>query len=60
MTIDLTIVEGDDAGKTQLGIIEVTGDTFQAALDTPGAGQRPTDFSIKEGVIVFSGKKAKP
>jgi uncharacterized protein (TIGR03067 family) len=60
MTIDLTIIEGDDAGKTQLGIIEVMGDTFQASLDTPGAGQRPTDFTIREGVLVFSGKKTNP
>ena len=58
MTIDLTIVEGDDAGKTQLGIIEVTGDTFRASLDTPGAAQRPTDFNLKDGVLVFSGKKS--
>lgn len=58
MTIDLTIVEGDDAGKTQLGIIEVTGDTFRASLDTPGAAQRPADFNLKDGVLVFSGKKS--
>ena len=60
MTIDLTIIEGDDAGKTQLGIIEVIGDTFQASLDTPGGGQRPTDFTVREGVLVFSGKKTNP
>jgi uncharacterized protein (TIGR03067 family) len=60
MTIDLTIVEGDDAGKTQLGIIEVTGDTFRASLDTPNAGQRPADFNLKDGVLVFSGKKTNP
>ena len=60
MTIDLTIVEGDDAGKTQLGIIEVTGDTLRASLDRPGAGQRPTDFNLTEGVLVFAAKKTKP
>ena len=37
MTIDLIITEGPDAGKTQLGIFEVTGDTVRASLDTPGA-----------------------
>ena len=59
MTIDLAIAEGSDAGKTQLGIIEVTGDTIRGNLDTPGAGQRPTDFNIKDGAIMFVGKKKK-
>lgn len=57
MTIDLLIAEGDDAGKIQLGIFEVTGDTLRANLDTPGAGQRPTDFTVKDGFIMFVGKK---
>ena len=57
MTIDLIITEGADAGKTQLGIIEVTGDTVRANLDTPGTSQRPTDFAVKEGFIMFVGKK---
>ena len=59
MAIDLIITEGSDAGKTQLGVIEVTGDTMRASLDTPGAGQRPTDFTVKDGVIVFAGKRSK-
>ena len=59
MTIDLAIAEGSDAGKTQLGIIEVTGDTIRGNLDTPGAGQRPADFTIKDGAIMFEGKKKK-
>jgi len=57
MTIDLAITEGADAGKTQLGIVEVTGDTIRGSLDTPGAGQRPADFTIKDGAILFVGKK---
>ena len=57
MTIDLAITEGSDAGKTQLGIIEVTGDTIRGNLDTPGAGQRPADFTIKDGALMFVGKK---
>ena len=57
MTIDLIITEGDDAGKTQLGIIEVTGDTVRANLDTPGAGQRPTDFTAKDAGVLFVGRK---
>ena len=59
MAIDFVITEGQAAGKTQLGVVEVSGDTMRASLDTPGAGQRPTDFSIKDGVIVMVGKKSK-
>ncbi|MEO5894503.1 MAG: TIGR03067 domain-containing protein [Vicinamibacterales bacterium] len=57
MTIDLAIVEGADAGKTQLGIFEITGAAIRAVLDTPGAQQRPKDFMISEGSIMFVGKK---
>ena len=60
MTIDLSITEGNDAGKTQLGIIEVTGETMRCSFDAPGAGQRPTDFSLKQGAIVVAAKKSKP
>ena len=58
MTIDLAITEGTDKGKTQLGIVEVSGDTLRASLDTPGAGQRPAD--LKSGSITFVGTKRKP
>lgn len=57
MTIDLAIGEGSDAGKTQLGIFEVAGDTMKLHLDTPGAGQRPTDFTAKEGSFMVVAKK---
>jgi uncharacterized protein (TIGR03067 family) len=59
ITIDLSIAEGSDAGKTQLGIFEVTGDTMRLSLDTPGAGQRPPDFSPKDGLLVVAAKKSK-
>src|SRR4029453_15208717 len=60
MNIDLVITEGDDAGKTQLGIIELSGDTMRASPAIPGAAQRPTDFGVKDGVIMIVGKKTKP
>jgi len=59
MTIDLIITEGPDAGKTQFGIFEVTGDTVRANLDTPGAQQRPIDFTVKDASIIFVGTKKK-
>jgi uncharacterized protein (TIGR03067 family) len=51
-TIDLTIVEGDDAGKTQLGVIEIEGSAMRGKLADPGA-VRPVDFNIAEGSFVF-------
>lgn len=60
MTIDLAITEGDDSGKAQLGIVEVTDGILRMCLDTPGAGQRPSAFGAKEGVILFEARKNEP
>jgi uncharacterized protein (TIGR03067 family) len=59
MTIDLTIMEGDDAGKTQLGIVEVDGDKVQICFAMPGATERPADFTAKEGVLMVLGTRKK-
>ena len=60
MTVDLAITEGDDSGKAQIGIVEVTDGTLRMCLDTPGAGQRPSEFGVKDGVIVFEARKNEP
>jgi len=57
MTIDLSITEGNDAGKTQLGIFEVTGDTMRCSFNPPGSTERPV--SLTEGAIVVTAKKSK-
>ena len=59
MTIDLTIQEGDDAGKLQLGLVEIAGDTMTLKLNVPGTPTRPKDLSVEEGffVVVCSRKK---
>ncbi|HEX6974543.1 MAG TPA: TIGR03067 domain-containing protein [Vicinamibacterales bacterium] len=57
MWFDLSIKEGDDAGKTQLGIIEVTGDTLKGALSMPGATERPAGFDAGQSAITFVGKR---
>ncbi|RPH72660.1 TIGR03067 domain-containing protein [bacterium] len=57
MAIDLIIADGQDGGKTQLGVIEVTGDTLKGALSVPGETLRPTGFAAGEGIIAFVGKK---
>ena len=59
MTFDLNIMEGDDAGKLQLGIIEVTGDMAKVLLAAPGAGTRPADFMSNDGAVFFTAKKVK-
>jgi uncharacterized protein (TIGR03067 family) len=59
MTIDLIIETGNDAGKLQLGIIEVTGDTMKVKLNAPGATPRPTSFEAEEGQILVTATRAK-
>lgn len=60
MTIDLAITEGADAGKAQLGVFEIVGDTLRLGLDVPGAGKRPDDLIVKDGTILFVGRKKTP
>ncbi|HEX5215615.1 MAG TPA: TIGR03067 domain-containing protein [Vicinamibacterales bacterium] len=59
MTIDLIIEEGNDAGKLQLGIIEVTGDTMKLKLNMAGATPRPTSFEAEDGLILVTASRAK-
>ncbi len=41
VSIDFAIAEGNDAGKLQLGIMLVTGDTMNLAFAAPGGTTRP-------------------
>ena len=45
-TIDYTLTEGTNKGKTQLGIYEIDGDTVKFCFGGPG-DERPTDFTAK-------------
>ena len=45
MTIDLVISEGKYAGKTQLGLVNIAGDSMTLVLAEPGAAARPTALS---------------
>jgi uncharacterized protein (TIGR03067 family) len=47
-TTDVTFTEGENKGKTVLGIYEIEGDTFRACHARPG-DERPTEFSAKAG-----------
>lgn len=59
MTIDFTITEGDDAGKPQVGLVEITGDTMTMKLSMPGSSTRPATLSPEEGFFLVSARKAK-
>ncbi|HJZ93980.1 MAG TPA: TIGR03067 domain-containing protein [Gemmataceae bacterium] len=43
-TIDLAITSGNDAGKNQVGIVRIDGDTVTFCFARPGAEDRPTEF----------------
>ena len=55
--IDLAITEGSSAGKPQLGIIEISGNTVRMALAEPGVTIRPGAF---EGDNVLTLTKVGP
>jgi uncharacterized protein (TIGR03067 family) len=58
-TIDFTILEGDDAGKPQVGVLEVTGDSMTMKLGQPGSSTRPTGLGAEEGFFLVTAKKSK-
>ena len=55
--IDLVITEGNDAGKTQLGVFEITGDKLTMKLGVPGETKRPTGLAAEEGFFVLIATK---
>jgi uncharacterized protein (TIGR03067 family) len=57
--IEISIVEGTDAGKTQLGIVQLTDTTMVGKLADAGITTRPTDFAQAEGAFVFTAVKKK-
>jgi uncharacterized protein (TIGR03067 family) len=57
MTMDMIITEGDSAGKTQVGVIEVTETTMRGNLNEAGESVRPKDFTPVDGYFAFTAKK---
>jgi uncharacterized protein (TIGR03067 family) len=57
MQMDMVITEGDDAGKRQLGLFEVTADALTLTMATPGETTRPT--ALNSGAINAVLKKTK-
>lgn len=57
MSIDLLIAEGNDAGKVQLGLAEITADTLSLSFAAPGDPNRPK--TPADGVVWAVLKKKK-
>jgi uncharacterized protein (TIGR03067 family) len=58
MTIDFIISEGVAQNTTQLGIVEVTGDTVKFYLNAPGATVRPADFTpLADHLLIIAKRK---
>ena len=57
MWIDLSITEGADAGKQQVGVIEIAGGVMKGVFAGAGATTRPTTTAPTAGFISFVGKK---
>ena len=59
MALEITVVEGKDAGKVQFGVFELTGTAMKCKVNDTGVATKPTDFSIAEGSFVFTAVKKK-
>jgi uncharacterized protein (TIGR03067 family) len=57
--LDLTIGKGKDEGKTQVGIVQVDGDTMQVALGPAGKKDRPKNFEGGPEIEVTTLKRKK-
>jgi len=57
MSIDFVITEGTDAGTTQLGLVEVNGETLTLSFARPGSPTRPKTPSDAELYAVLRKKK---
>lgn len=53
-TIDFVIKKGDEAGKRQLGIYEVEGNTLRLCLAEPGSRKRPASFAAPRTLVVVN------
>jgi uncharacterized protein (TIGR03067 family) len=56
-SIDLMIAEGSDAGKLQLGLYEINGDTLSLTFSAPSDPVRPK--TLTDGAVVAILKKGK-
>lgn len=55
--VEFAITAGKLAGSTQLGIVEITGDTVRFHMSAPGSKERAKDFTPREGFELLAAKK---
>jgi uncharacterized protein (TIGR03067 family) len=58
-TIDFTIEDGPEKGKTQLGLLKLEGDVLTVAYAKPGSMDRPKGFDGTDALAVTSLKRSK-
>jgi uncharacterized protein (TIGR03067 family) len=59
MQVDMSISEGQDAGKSQMGVFELSGGVLKAKMANAGDTTRPTDFAPADEAFVFTAVKKK-
>ena len=57
--LDLTILEGEEKGKKQLGVMKVEGEVMTVAFAKAGSDARPKNFDGGEGIEVTIMKRNK-
>lgn len=57
--IDLQITDGNDKGKTQVGLLKLEGDLLTVAFAKGGSKERPKNFDGGEGIEVTVLKRSK-
>ena len=57
--LNVSVAEGEDAGRSKVGIIEVTDTTIKVKVGSAGGNTRPTDFAVADGFIVLTLTKRK-
>ena len=51
MTMDLSITEGDNAGQTQIGVVEITGKTMTGKMSIPAWNDTPDGLRGGRGFL---------
>lgn len=57
--IDMSIVEGVAAGRTQIGLVQILGDELTLKTNTVGRPLRPTDFKNETWYALIVATKQK-
>lgn len=59
IALDVSVAEGDDAGSTKVGIVDVSEAVMKAKISSAGGSTRPSDFTVTDGFVVLTLTKKK-